>query len=201
MLRNKVAIFLVAFFRSVAAFAQQASTGTAHPASTSTIPAGTEIKVRADQQITADTKNVGQSYPGTVSQAVVDSAGNVLIPKGARAELKTIASGSKVAVDLASVTVNGKKYIIEANPYKTGSVGANKTTAKYAGGGALAGLLIGAIAGGGKAAAIGTLAGGAAGAGAQVLTAGKSINIPPETVLTFKTAQELQLRPAASGTQ
>ncbi len=201
MLRNKVAIFLVAFFCSVAAFAQQASTGTAHPASTSTIPAGTEIKVRADQQITADTKNVGQSYPGTVSQAVVDSAGNVLIPKGARAELKTIASGSKVAVDLASVTVNGKKYIIEANPYKTGSVGANKTTAKYAGGGALAGLLIGAIAGGGKAAAIGTLAGGAAGAGAQVLTAGKSINIPPETVLTFKTAQELQLRPAASGTQ
>jgi hypothetical protein len=212
MLLNKVVIFLVAFCCFLAASAQQANTGTNQQGpqtstaanqqtSTGAIPAGTEIKVRADQQITADTKNVGQSYPGTVTQAVVDSSGNILIPKGARAQLKTIASGSKVAVDLASVTVNGKKYNIEANPYKTGSVGANKTTAKYAGGGALAGLLIGAIAGGGKGAAIGTLAGGAAGAGAQVLTAGKSINIPAETVLTFKTAQELQLNPVASGAQ
>jgi hypothetical protein len=197
---HKAAIFLLAFC-SLAASGQQGSTGKNQQTSTGTIPAGTEIKVRADQQITADTKNVGKSYPGTVSQAVVDGAGNTLIAKGARAELKTIASGSKVAVDLAAVTVNNTKYNIEANPYKTGSVGANKTTAKYAGGGALAGLLIGAIAGGGKGAAIGTLAGGAAGAGAQVLTAGKSINIPPETVLTFKTAQELQLRPAASSTQ
>jgi len=75
-----------------------------------------------------------------------------------------------------------------------------KTTAKYAGGGALAGAVIGAIAGGGKGAAIGTVAGGAAGAGAQVLTAGKSIDIPAETILTFKTAQSLQLRPVSSGT-
>lgn len=193
MLRNKLVPFLAVFGCSLVALAQQAST--------STIPAGTEIKVRADQQITADTKNVGQSYPGTVNQAVIDGAGNTLIPKGARAELKTITDGSKAAVDLTSVTVDNKKYTIEAKPYKTGSLGANKTTAKYAGGGALAGLLIGAIAGGGKGAAIGTLAGGAAGAGAQVLTAGKSINIPPETVLTFKTAQELQLLPVAPDTR
>jgi len=110
--------------------------------------------------------------------------------------LKTLASGSKVAVDLASVTVRGKKHTIEAGSYKPGKVGANKTTAKYTGGGALAGAVIGAIAGGGKGAAIGTVAGGAAGAGTQVLTTGKKIDIPAETVLTFKTAQSLQLRPA-----
>src|SRR5262249_14678498 len=152
----------------------------------STVPAGTEIKVRADQQITADASSAGKSYPGTVSQAVTDGAGNTLIPKGATAELKTVANGSKVAVDLSSVTVDNKKYVIEASSYNPGSVGANKTTAKYAGGGAVAGALIGALAGGGKGAAIGTLAGGAAGAGAQVLTAGKSVNVPAETVLTFK---------------
>lgn len=219
MLRNNVAIFgkkvallLVAVCCcSLAVFAQQPGTDTNQQtnattsqktnAATNTIPSGVEIKVRADQQITADTNNVGKTYPGTVAEPVADSSGNALVPKGARAELKTIKSGSKVAVDLDSVTVNGKKYKIEANAYKSGSLGANKTTAKYAGGGALAGLLIGAIAGGGKGAAIGTLAGGAAGAGAQVLTAGKSINIPAETVLTFKTAQELQLTPVASSTQ
>jgi hypothetical protein len=160
-----------------------------------TLPAGTEIRVRADEQIQADANNVGHSYSGKVSQDVT-SSGRVLVPKGSSAELKTVANGSKVAVDLASVTIDGKKHVIEASSYKPGKVGANKTTAKYAGGGALAGMVIGAIAGGGKGAAIGTAAGGAAGAGAQVLTTGKSINIPAETVLTFKTAQALRLRPA-----
>src|SRR5215471_8410271 len=164
-----------------------------------TLPAGTEIRVRADEQIQADANNVGHSYSGKVSQDVTDSSGKVLIPKGSPAELKTLASGSKVAVDLASVTVRGKKHTIEAGSYKPGKVGANKTTAKYTGGGALAGAVIGAIAGGGKGAAIGTVAGGAAGAGTQVLITGKKIDIPAETVLTFKTAQSLHLKPASSG--
>jgi hypothetical protein len=176
--------------------------GTALVAQTrGTLPSGTEIKVRADQQISADANNVGQSYPATVSEAVKDSAGNIVIPRGASAELTTVRDGSKVAVDLKSVTVDNTRYTIEAGSYKQGSLGANKTTAKYAGGGALAGAVIGALAGGGKGAAIGTLAGGAAGAGAQVLTTGKKIDIPAETVLTFKTAQALHLRPVSPGTR
>lgn len=170
------------------------------------LPAGAEIKVRTDEQISADAKTAGKTFPGTIAQAVSDDQGHVLIPKGARAELSTVAQnskvgGSKVAVDLTSVTFDGKRYAIEAGAYQPGSVGANKTTAKYAGGGAVAGALIGALAGGGKGAAIGTLAGGAAGAGTQVLTSGKSINIPAETVLTFKTAQSLQMTPVAPGTR
>jgi len=54
--------------------------------------------------------------------------------------------------------------------------------------------LIGAIAGGGKGAAIGALAGGAAGAGAQTLTKGKQINIPAETEMGFRLNQDLQLK-------
>ncbi len=194
-MRYKPSLLLTVVFASWALLAQQTTT------TTTTLPAGTEIKVRADQQITAEASNAGQSYPGTISQAVVDSEGHVLIPKGARAELKAVADGSKAALDLSSVTIDGKAYNIEAKDYKTGSLGANKTTAKYAGGGAVAGAVIGALAGGGKGAAIGTLAGGAAGAGVQVLTAGKKINVPAETVLTFKTAQPLELQPVAPGTR
>lgn len=176
--------------------------GTAAVAQTrGTLPAGTEIKVRADQQITADANNVGQAYPATVSEAVKDSAGNTLIPRGASAELTTVADGSKVAVDLKSVTVDNQRYNIEAGAYKEGSLGANKKTAEYTGGGAVAGAVIGALAGGAKGAAIGTVAGGAAGAGTQVLTSGKKINVPAETVLTFKTSQSLRLRPVSSQTR
>ena len=192
MLRRKLILPLMVLCFSSVLLAQR-----------STLPSGAEIKVRADQQITADANSVGRTYPGTVSDAVMDSAGNTLIPKGAQAELTTMSTdsklGSKVAVDLTSVTIDGNRYMIEASSYKPGGVGANKTTAKYAGGGALAGAVIGALAGGAKGAIIGTLAGGAAGAGAQVLTSGKKVNIPAETVLTFKTAQTLRLRPVSAG--
>ena len=56
---------------------------------------------------------------------------------------------------------------------------------------------MGAIFGGGKGAAIGALAGGAGGAGAQVYT-GRKKEIPAETELSFKLAQDLQMRPMAS---
>jgi len=158
-----------------------AALSTIATAANSTIPSGTEIKVRADQKITATEANAGKRYGATVSQPVVDSQGNTVIPKGARAQLTAVKDGSKVALDLTSVTVDGQRYAIESSSYKQGSVGKNKTTAKYAGGGALAGTLIGAVAGGGKGALIGALAGGAAGAGAQVLTQGKNVDIPAET--------------------
>jgi hypothetical protein len=193
MSRNKFVLYLtLALFCLCTAMVAQRS---------GTLPAGTEIKVRADQQITADTNNVGQHYSATIAEAVNDSSGNVLIPRGSPAELTTVSNGSKVALDLRSVTVDGTRYTIAANSYKPGSLGANKKTAEYTGGGALAGAVIGAIAGGAKGAAIGTLAGGAAGAGTQVLTSGKNINIPAETVLTFKTDQSVQMHPVSGSTR
>jgi hypothetical protein len=167
-------------------------------AQTSVLPSGAEIKVRTDQQISATTSNAGHHYTGSIAEPVTDSNGSTIIPKGAPAQLTAIKDGSKVALDLTSVSVDGRRYMIESKGYKEGSLGANKTTAKYAGGGALAGTLIGALAGGGKGALIGAVAGGAAGAGAQVLTKGKNLNIPAETVLTFKTAQDLQMRAVSS---
>lgn len=170
-------------------------------AQTVTIPSGTEIKVRTDTAISATTANAGHRYTGTVSEPVSGSSGNTVIPKGARATLTAVNSGSKVALDLSSVTVNGRRYNIQSSSYKQGSLGKNTTTAKYAGGGALAGTVIGALAGGGKGALIGALAGGAAGAGAQVLTTGKKIDIPAETELTFKTAQDLSMRAVPASTR
>lgn len=183
MFRKFTVLTFVAMLVSIGALAQ-----------TSVVPSGTEIKVRTDQQISATTANAGHRYSGSVAEAVNDASGNAIIPRGAPAQLTAIKDGSKVALDLTSVSVNGRRYMIESKGYKEGSLGANKTTAKYAGGGALAGTLIGALAGGGKGALIGAVAGGAAGAGAQVLTKGKNLNIPAETVLTFKTAQDLQMR-------
>src|SRR6185369_15464960 len=100
-----------------------------------------------------------------------DGSGNVVIPRGADAELIVrSASNHDLQLDIESINVNGRRYSVSTTdeniaggPEKQG-VGANKRTAKYAGGGAVLGSIIGAIAGGGKGAAIGAIAGGGAGA-------------------------------------
>jgi len=94
------------------------------------------------------------------------------------------------------VTVNGKRYVLTAQGKSSahGGLGANQRTAKYVGGGAAVGAVLGALLGGGKGAAIGALAGGGAGAGAQVYT-GRKKEIPPETELKYKLAQDLEMRP------
>jgi outer membrane lipoprotein SlyB len=98
---------------------------------------------------------------------------------------------------IRSVSVNGRSY-----PIATGSVqqegeqglGANRRTAEMVGGGALLGTLLGAAVGGGKGAAVGAAVGAAGGATAQVLTRGKQVNVPAETVLTFRLDQPWRLQ-------
>lgn len=162
---------------------------------------GTEIKVRTDTAIPA-TPRVGARYAATVSDDVAAESGGVAIPRHSRATLvaEHTGNGKDTALDLRSVTVGGRTYALVSAGGKTngtGTLGANKRTAKYVGGGAVVGTVLGALLGGGKGAAIGALAGGAAGGGAQVLT-GKKKGIPAETALTYKLAEPLTLRAAAS---
>lgn len=174
-------------------------------AQTSAVPEGTEIKVRTDTSIPA-APPAGAAYSATVSDDVPNTSGGVAIPKGSRARLVAQKNGNDTVLDLRSVTVNGRRYNLTAGGGKTegtGTLGANKRTAKYVGGGAAVGAVLGALLGGGKGAAIGAVLGGAGGAGAQVLT-GKKKGIPPETQLTYKTASPLTLQsvsaPSTTGT-
>jgi outer membrane lipoprotein SlyB len=64
------------------------------------------------------------------------------------------------------------------------------------GGGAAIGALIGAIVGKGRGAAIGAAVGAGAGAGTQVLTKGKQVRVPAETLLNFKLEKDLRLEAA-----
>lgn len=164
------------------------------------VPAGTDITVRTNETIDLKDASDGRIYTGVVDRDVLDSSGRVAIPRGSNAELvvRNINSNER-AVDLESITVGGNRYVVAATgadqavgTAKEG-VGKNKRTAKYVGGGAVIGSIIGAIAGGGKGAAIGAIAGGAAGAGAQTITRGRDIHVPAESLLTFRLDRPLML--------
>jgi hypothetical protein len=164
---------------------------------TDVIPSGARIPIRIDQSIDVNVPSDGRVFTGTVAEDVMSPSNNVMIPRGAHAELIVQnLEGDEGTVDLDSITFNGRRYMVDAEKYdvsrRTG-VGKNERTSKYVGGGAVFGTLLGAIAGGGKGAAIGALAGGAAGAGAQTVTRGHAVRVPAETVLTFRLEEPLRL--------
>lgn len=160
--------------------------------------------MRTSEDIDSGTAAEGQMFDAEVTRDIKDIDGNAVIPRRSTARLviKSASKGgrfrgaSDLALDLKSVTINGKQYTIEVSDItqkgKSG-VGANKRTATYTGGGAALGAIIGAIAGGGKGAAIGAGAGAGAGVLTQVVTKGGAIKVPVESVLTFKLDQPLRV--------
>ena len=163
----------------------------------SSIPAGTQIRVRTNETIDVRDRADNRVYTGTVSEDVTGQGSAVVIPRGSPAELIVHnVSDNDMSVDLESITVRGHRYMVSADSYdraRSSGLGKNKRTGEFVGGGAVLGTVLGAIAGGGKGAAIGALAGGAAGAGTQVLTRGHAVKVPAESVLTFRLEQPFEL--------
>jgi uncharacterized protein YcfJ len=164
--------------------------GIAAGARAQNISQGTQFDIRTNERIDGRQAGSGRIYSAEVASDIRDTHGDVVIRRGANAELivRRIAR-NEVAVDLDGIDVDGKHYSVPSSDVtlsQKAGVGSNSRTGKYVGGTALLGTILGAIAGGGKGAAIGALAGGAAGAGVQTLTRGKSINIPAESILTFR---------------
>jgi hypothetical protein len=119
------------------------------------LPEGSEIKVRTDTAIPAKPA-ANSTYTATVSNDVLDRNGAVAIPRGSRAKLVAVPSddGKDTTLDLRSFTVEGKRYSVtapgESSKGTPGGLGANTRTAKYVGGGAVVGTVLGALLAGAK---------------------------------------------------
>jgi len=161
-----------------------------------TIDSGVTIPVRTSEAIDVDHAD-GRVFSGAIDQDVRDTRGDVALPRGTNVELivRSI-SDKEYALDLESVTVGGRRMAVEADNSAVSAqkegIGANSRTGKYVGGGAVIGAIVGAIAGGKKGAAIGAGVGAAGGAGTQVLTRGKNVDVPPESLVTFRLEQPLR---------
>ncbi len=165
------------------------------------VPECTNVVIRTNQAI--KTREPGQTFSAEVAESIENESGHVLVPRGASAELVVVrASGGAVGtpeIELAlrSITVNGKRYAVSSDTSQQRGeegLGKNKRTAEMAGGGALLGTVVGAIAGGGKGAAIGAITGAVGGAAVQVITKGREVRVPAETLLTFRTEAPVRMR-------
>ena len=100
------------------------------------LPSNTDIKVRTSTEIPAKPA-ANTTYSARIADDVLDQSGAVAIPRGSEARLEAYPTddGKDTYLDLSSVTVNGRRYLLNTqdnakNSSTPGGLGANKRTAK-----------------------------------------------------------------------
>ena len=162
------------------------------PAASIVLPAGTKLAIRMIDPVDSERNSVGQIFAASLDEPVMID-GETVIPRGGDVVVKLVddkESGkltgrTTLTLDLVSLKVNGRTVDVNTDTVTEASSSRGARTGKVAGGTALFGTIIGAIAGGGKGAAIGLGAGAAAGLGAEIVTKGQRVRIPSETRLVF----------------
>jgi hypothetical protein len=167
------------------------------------IPAGTSLTIRIDQRISVKTSRAGDTFTGEVVDPVLASDNSVLVPKGVPVggvvdvshERGHFKGRSMLELRLTSLTMNGTQYPLTTRDLARSKRGKGRRSAALIGGGAGAGMLVGGVATGGVGLLVGGLVGGGAGTAAAGLTGNRDINIPAESIVRFKLADDLVVEP------
>jgi len=143
----------------------------------------------------------GETFSGTIVSPV-NVAGDTVIPAGSTAEGVVVRAhkrghfkgASTLQLTLTGLNVNGQHYRIDTRSLIRTKKGKGKRTAAFIGGGSGLGMLIGGVATGGVGLLIGGLAGAGAGTAGAAFTGNRDVNIPAESVVSFRLAEPIQLR-------
>jgi len=170
---------------------------------TVSIPAGTTLTIRIDQRISVKTSHAGNTFTGELVDPVLASDNSVLVPKDAvvggvvdvshrRGHFK---GRSLLELRLTSLTLNGTQYSLTTRDLSRSKKGKGRRSAAFIGGGSGLGMIIGGVATGGVGLVVGGLVGGGAGTAVAGLTGNRDLNIPAESIVRFKLADDLVVQP------
>ena len=180
---------------------------TATPVNASSRPVGSVVTVTLDQPVGTKTSKVGDTFSGTVVDAIVAANGQTVVPAGSKVYGKVTGLqdsdnvGQKAAIrlDFERINVNGVERPFEANitatNLQTQKEETRNETLKKAGIGAAAGAVLGAVIGGGD---ISKILGGAAigaAAGTVISLGGGDVEavLPAGSRMTLQTTQQVTL--------
>lgn len=174
----------------------------AAPGTPVTLPAGEPILVRMIDGVDSKRNAVGDVFKASLETDL--AVNNVLVARrGSDAyvrlayakEARGLSGSSELQLELTRILIDGREFPVVSGEYTMKGKGRGGDTAKKVGGGAVIGAIIGGVAGGGTGAAIGAGVGGAAGAGAEILTRGRAVRVPTETLLEFRLEQPVTVTP------
>lgn len=167
------------------------------------VAAGTSLTVRINQRISVKRNRAGDRFDGEIAEPVLGDNNQVAIPKGTPVNGIIAAShkrghfkgASILELRLTSLTLNGNQYRLDTRDLTRTKKGKGKRSVGFIGGGSGLGMLIGGVATGGTGLLIGGLAGAGAGTAVAGLTGNRDIEIPAESIVRFKLANNLVVRP------
>ena len=171
---------------------------------TRTLASGAKFDIAATDTISSRTAKVGDSFTARVVEDVKNAAGQVVIPAGAQVNGKITEvkpapnprTPGTLTLDVASVTVGGKTYPIDAHVDSLETIhkgrGVTSGDAAKVGAGAAAGAILGRVIGGNsKGTVIGGIVGAAAGAGVASTTKDSDIVLPAGAHIIIRLTKEL----------
>jgi hypothetical protein len=178
------------------------------PANAQTLPSGSVLAARLDQEIGTKSSKVGDEFTASIVDPVVAQDGNTVIPAGAKVHGKvTGLHSSERAGDAAAITIdfdqieaNGNTYPfgakVTATNLETRGGDTRQETAKKAGVGAAAGAVLGAVLSKGDLDKIllGGVLGAAAGTAISLGMGDVEGVLPAGTQLTLETTRTVALR-------
>jgi hypothetical protein len=181
-----------------------AAPATPPPPQKITIPSGTQLSIRLNDEVNSEKAQVGDVFHGSVS-APVTMDDQTVIPTTADVEGRVVevksagrfAGQSVLTLELTKLTMNGRSYSLQTSQWSKSGNGRGKSTAAKVGGGAAVGAVLGGIFGGGKGAAIGAAAGAGAGTGVSAATKGQQIILKPEAIIAFQLQSPITVTPGA----
>ena len=169
------------------------------------VPYGTVLSVRMLDTVSSDLNDVGDKFTGSLASPVMIND-KVVIPAEAGVEGKVVAvqSSGKFAgkplltVELSSVAYNGKSYSLRTSKFSQEGKSRTTRSVETIGGGAGIGAILGGMLGGGKGAAIGAAIGAGVGTGVQARSKASPVELPAETVLSFRLNSPLEVEAAST---
>src|SRR5580698_5551797 len=168
------------------------------------IAAGTNLTIRINQHISVKNSRAGDRFDGEVVEPVPGPNDSVIIPKGAPVSGVVVESHRRghfkgrsiLELRLTYLTLNGTRYRLDTRDLTQTKKGKGKRSAAFIGGGTGVGMLVGGVATGGVGLLVGGLVGGGGGTLVSGLTGNRDIEIPAESIVRFRLADNLVVQPS-----
>ena len=148
------------------------------------IPAGTVLPLEIQSTLSTDSSREGDTVLAVLTESI--PLNGFTLDKGAEVHgrvftavpAKRVSGRARLVFGFESVMEGGEKLSISTEAIDTTGKSTGSKDKKIIGGGALGGLIVGAIKDGKKGAAIGTVIGAAAGTGAVLIMKGDEVEMP-----------------------